>query len=131
MLQNLDPIAEGIRTTLEAKHAAREAALSSSRVLTRHCANAIRAMHRQEWQTAQELLDTARGVLTAMHHGVEAYPDLYYAGYTQDSFKEYVEARLTFALVRNEPLPSVQEISVEEATYLNGLCEAASELRRY
>ena len=131
MLENLDPIAESIRATLEAKHAAREAALGSSRVLTRHCANAIRAMHRQEWQPAQELLDTARSVLTAMQSGVEAFPDLYYAGYTQDSFKEYVEARLTFALVRNEPLPSPQDIGVEEATYLNGVCEAASELRRY
>lgn len=131
MLDNLENIAESIRTSLEAKHLAREATLTQSRILTRHCANAIRAMHRQEWDNALELLKTAQSTLEQMADGVRAYPDLYYAGYTQDAFKEYVEAQLTYAMVRNLPLPTPREIGVEEATYLNGLCEAASELRRY
>lgn len=131
MLESLDRIAENIRAALEAKHAAREGALSLSRTLTRHCANAIRAVHRQEWANAQELLGTARETLNQMREGVAAYPDLFYAGYTQDSFKEYVEGVLTFALVRGEALPTPQEIGVEEATYLNGMAEAATELRRY
>src|SRR5258708_21071563 len=129
--QNLDEIAERIRATLEAKHRARETAIEKSRVLIRHCAHAIRAMHRQEWDDAQRLLQTARGVLDEMQQSVKAYPDLYFAGYSQDSFKEFVEASLVFALVRGEGLPSPQELGVEEATYLNGLAEAASELRRY
>jgi translin len=131
MLESLDRIAENIRAALEAKNAAREAALSLSRTLTRHCANAIRAVHRQEWANAQELLGTARETLNQMREGVAAYPDLFYAGYTQDSFKEYVEGVLTYALVRGETLPTPQEIGVEEATYLNGMAEAATELRRY
>ncbi len=131
MLESLDHISETIRAALEAKNAAREAALTLSRTLTRHCANTIRAVHRQEWANAQELLGTARETLNQMREGVAAYPDLYYAGYTQDSFKEYVEATLTYALVRGETLPSPKEIGVEEATYLNGMAEAATELRRY
>jgi len=35
------------------------------------------------------------------------------------------------ALVADEPLPSPGQLKVEEATYLNGLAEAASEMRRY
>lgn len=131
MLESLDQIAEKIRTSLEAKNAAREAALSLSRTLTRHCANTIRAIHRQEWANAQELLGTARETLNQMREGVAAYPDLHYAGYTQDSVKEYVEATLTYALVRGEALPSPQDIGVEDAVYLNGLAEASTELRRY
>ena len=131
MLESLDHISETIRAALEAKNAAREAALTLSRTLTRHCANTIRAVHRQEWANAQELLGTARETLNQMREGVAAYPDLYYAGYTQDSFKEYVEATLTYALVRGETLPSPKEIGVEAATYLNGMAEAATELRRY
>src|SRR5260221_10550929 len=109
MLDNLDKIAENIRGGLDAKNAAREASISKSRTLTRHCANAIRAMHPQEWDNAQHLLSTAHAVLLDMRQGTAAYPDLYYAGYTQDSFKEYVERPLTYAMLRNEPLPTPQE----------------------
>lgn len=128
-MNNLEEIAENIRRTLEAKNAVREKLINSSRVLTRHCANAIRAMHRQEWDNAEVLLQTAREVLDTMR--TAEYPDLFYAGYTQDSFKEYVEAAATFAILRGDLLPTPQTLAMEEATYLNGLAEAATELRRY
>ena len=131
MLDNLEEIAGNIRKVLETKYRAREELLSKSRLLTRHCANAIRAMHRQEWDEAQTLLGTAREVLDQMSQSVQSYPDLLYAGYTQDSFKEYVEAAVVFSIVRGQLLPTPQELRVEEATYLNGMAEAASELRRY
>ncbi len=127
----LDQIAEEVRAVLEAKNRARDAAIERSRMLTRHCANAIRAMHRQEWDKAQELLNTARDAMRQTLQGVAAYPDLYYAGYLQDAIKEFVEAATIFALVRGEALPGPKALDVEEATYLNGLAEAASELRRY
>jgi translin len=58
-------------------------------------------------------------------------PELYHAGYTQDAFKEFVEASGVLAILRDEPLPTPAALDVEIATYLNGLTEAASELRRY
>jgi translin len=88
-------------------------------------------MHRQEWEDSQVLLKTARGVLDEMRQGAVAHPDLFYAGYTQDSIKEYVEASATYAMLRGEPLPTPQDLQVDDATYLNGLAEAATELRRY
>ncbi len=130
-MQNLDSIAENIRTTLEIKHKVREESIGLSRVLTRHCGNAIRAMHRQEWESAEATLATARQVLEQMRAGVAEQPDLYYAGYTQDAFKEFAEAAATYALVRDQDLPTPQTLQVDDATYLNGLAEAASELRRY
>ena len=33
------------------------------------------------------------------------YPDLYFAGYTQDAVKEFVEANLVYALARGHRLP--------------------------
>ena len=41
-----------------------------------------------------------------------------------------VEARITIALVNGTDLPQVGEIVLPLNTYLNGVCEAASELRR-
>lgn len=130
-MKNLDSVAESVRTVLDAKNRARESAIESSRVLVRHCGNAIRAMHRKEWDNALGLLQTARDVLDKMRDSVKNYPDLYYAGYTQDSFKEYVEANLVYAMLRQDSLPTPQDLHIEEATYLNGMAEAASELRRY
>jgi translin len=130
-LDHLETVIESIRQTLEAKNAARESLLTLSRTLTRHCANAIRAMHRQEWQPAVELLSTARATADQMRATGAAHPDLFYAGYTQDSLKELVEASALLAMLRGEPLPDAVAVGVEPATYVNGLAEAASELRRY
>ncbi len=129
-LNILDNVAEEIRQEFEAKNAARDAAINQSRMLIQHCANAIRAVHRQEWETAQQRLETARQAADEMRAQVARYSDLYYSGYTQDALKEYVEAFVTYALVRGEALPTPASLSVENSTYLNGLAEAASELRR-
>jgi translin len=131
MMNNLNSIIDAARARLDAKNAAREALLNLARVLTRHCANAIRAMHRQEWDNAQSILAVAREAVGQFQRSATEHPDLYYAGYSQDALKEYVEASCTYALVRGESLPLPDALGVEDATYLNGLCEAASELRRY
>lgn len=129
-LDMLDVIADSIQEEFEAKTTARDAAINQSRIVIKHCANAIRAVHRHEWQTAQDRLATAKQEAETLCAQVDGYPDLYHSGYTQDALKEYVEAFITYALVRDDALPTPGELNVEAATYLNGLAEAASELRR-
>jgi translin len=129
-VNNLESIVDGIRAAFEIKNDARDDALARSRVLTRHCANTIRAIHRQEWDAAQTGLQTVQVAGQELLDGVEDYPDLVFSGYTQDALKELVEAFVTYALVRGEPLPTPGELNVPDAAYLNGMAEAASELRR-
>ena len=129
-LDILDTIADEVRATFEAKSAARDAAITQSRTLIQYCANAIRAVHRHEWENAQNRLDKAQQAADELRAEVDGYPDLYFSGYTQDALKEYVEAYATYALVRGESLPTPASLKVEHPTYLNGLAEAASELRR-
>ena len=61
----------------------------------------------------------------------QQYRDVYFAGYTQDALKELAEAHITRAVVLAEPLPTPESLQVEYAAYLNGLAEAAGELRRF
>jgi len=129
-MHNLDAIADKIRTELTAKNAARDATLARSRELIRFCSLAIRATHREEFAEAEHLLVTARAAAAEMKSGIADYPDLYYTGYTQDALKELAEAHITFAVVNGRSLPTPEELGVDTAAYLNGLCEAASELRR-
>ena len=63
---------------------------------------------------------------------VEHHADIRHAGFVHDASKEYAEARMTLAFVRGDPLPAAEElVGVEVQSYLNGMAEAASELRRY
>lgn len=126
----LDNIAEGIRIQFEEVNDARDTAYQRSRQLVSTCARTIRAIHREEWQNADELMKEARKAAEELIAGVEPYPNLYHAGYTQDALKEYVEANLTYALIRDLPLPTAEELATEDNTWLNGLAEAATELRR-
>jgi translin len=130
-VDELSLIAEQCRNRLDAKNTNREALLNLARVLTRHCANTIRALHRKEWGSAQDMLAQAKTTVDQIRSAASDHPDLYFAGYTQDALKEYVEAAALYAMLRELPLPTPDSLALLEATYLNGLTEAASELRRY
>jgi translin len=129
-MDNLDTIIEKIRATFTIRNAARDLTLNRSRELIRYCSLTIRAVHREEYDEAGKLLATARQAAAAMKADILSHPALYYTGYTQDSLKELTEACVVFAIARGEPIPSPDDIEVDEAAYLNGLAEAASELRR-
>ena len=115
---------------LERKHIAREAALVASRRAIRTCATAIRAVHRREFREALELIAEAAAYVAEMDAAVEGHPDVRYTGYVHDAKKEFVEANLTFAFVARHSMPTGSELGVDAPAYLNGMAEAASELRR-
>ena len=129
-MENLENIIEKIRATFTTRNAARDLTLNRSRELIRFCSLTIRATHREEFAEAEQLLATARRAAAEMKAGIAQHPELYYTGYTQDALKELTEACVTYAIVRDQPLPSPEEVEVDEPAYLNGLAEAASELRR-
>lgn len=129
-MQKLEQIAEYIRRDFDEQTTARDKALARARALTRECALAIRAVHRQETDTMQAHLDEAARLVAELRTGLEPYPDLYHSGYTQDALKEYAEASITCALILHQPLPTPQGLGLLPHTYLNGLAEAIGELRR-
>ncbi|ABU59447.1 MULTISPECIES: haloacid dehalogenase [Roseiflexus] len=115
---------------IEACHTAREHALTLARALTRQCANTIRAVHRREFAEAAALLTEAGASARALRESLADHPDLLYAGYSQDALKEYAEAALVYAFLHGDPPPDASSLGVDAAAYLNGMAEAASELRR-
>jgi len=129
-MHKLEKIAEQIRQNLDERNAARDEALKQARQLTRACSLAIRAVHRNEFDTMEANLAEAQSRADKLRNDLRKLSDLYYAGYTQDSLKEYVEANVTCALIQNQALLTPEELGVEYATYLNGLAEVVGELRR-
>ena len=130
-MESFEAFVEEIRAQFEAKSAVRDTALRRSRTLIRHCANAIRAAHRGDAADSQDLLATAGEAAAELIGDLEPYPDLYYAGYTQDALKEYVEAAVVYVFIYGGDLPGPDDLGVEPPAYLKGVAEATSEMRRY
>ena len=131
MTDNLDSIANQIRQSFLAKDAARERALPLCREVIRHCGNAIRAVHRQEFEEATGLLQSARSLLDEVEQAVTEHNELSYTGFVRDAQKEFAEGNITLSLITGKRLPNPSELGVGPAAYLNGLGEAVGELRRY
>ncbi|MBN2471107.1 MAG: haloacid dehalogenase [Anaerolineae bacterium] len=131
-MNNLDAITASILSQFEVVNERRDAALSQSRALIRQCSSLIRTVHKQDWDSVATQMAELHTAADALRAQVEDYPELIHTGYTQDAFKEYCEAIFTLALVRHDDeLPTPEALNVLPSTYLNGLAEAASELRRY
>ena len=128
---DLDDISEGIRRRFDERMEARERALPASRRAIRACANAIRAIHREEWDRAHRLMDEAKAAIDEGLRAVRDQPEIRFAGYLQDAQKEYAEARVTEAVVTGDGIPTPEELGVEDAPYLNGIAEAIGEGRRH
>ncbi len=120
----------GIIDEFEQINAAREKALSQSRLVIRASANAIRAAHRGELDQARDGAAEASRLMHEIISHVEDHSSLAGAGYVNDAMKEVAEAHLTIAILGDEPLPSPSDLGLASAAWLNGLAEAASELRR-
>ena len=127
---DLSELARSIQSRLDAKNAAREQALPAARRSIRASANAIRAIHRLEFDAAKSLIADSRAALDAGLAAVEGQADIRHAGYLQDAQKEYAEANLTLALVTGIDLPGPTELEVEDAAYLGGMSDAIGEGRR-
>ena len=127
----LESIMEGVRSVFVDKHQARERALPLCREALRNSANAIRAVHREEFDGAQKLIDRAGELLREAKAALCDHQDTYHAGFVHDAQKEYVEASATLALIAGRPLPTPASLDMELPAYLNGLGEAVGELRRH
>jgi translin len=127
----LEVIASQIRDAFSAQDAAREKALPLCREVIRYSSITIRAVHRHEFDEAQKTLAEAGRLLKEAEHHLTTCVELENTRFVLDAQKEYVEANATLALATGQPLPAPDELQVDYAAYLNGLGEAANELRRY
>ena len=128
---NLGQVASDALARFAVKHEAREQALKASREVIRSSANAIRAIHRDELEQAQAMMKETGSLVVRTRELLRDHPDLYFTGFTQDAQKEYAESCAIYSFIARTPLLGPDELGVGMAPYLNGLAEAASELRRY
>lgn len=130
MSDNWDSIVTDLRDKAQAMHEAREAALGHCRKLGQYAARSIRHVHRQQFEEAEKLLEQAKAAAEEARAVLRPHPELNPA-YLHDTEKEMVEAAAVLAIVRDEPYPTPADLGAQTMSYLNGMGEAASEVRRY
>lgn len=127
----LNEIGDSVREYFDSKHRAREQALPLTREVIRLSANAIRAVHRGEFEAAEGLIAKGRSNLDRARESLSDHPDIFHAGFVHDAQKEFAEANCTLALIAGRSLPTPEALGVMTASYINGLAEAIGELRRH
>lgn len=123
-------LVDEVRTVLDVRFAAREKAITGSRKAIRASANAIRALHRSDWEDAESLITEAGELLDGIVQALEESPELLSHGVVHDAAKEYSEARITQAVLTRAELPRFDDLGVDPVPYLHGLGEAVGEMRR-
>jgi len=88
-------------------------------------------VHRGDFDDARAHIIEAQARLDEAAAATAAHSDVRTTGPLADAQKEFAEANLTLAFVAGGPLPTADELGVPVASYLNGMAEAASELRRH
>ncbi|RLG22775.1 hypothetical protein DRN72_00830 [Methanosarcinales archaeon] len=129
---------------MEKRDSAREDAIKLTREITRLSARAIRQIHRSldnlsEIEESKNSIKKARKLLEEVNETLKDLPEIYYAGFVESAQQEFVEASITFNIVRafefedesEVNIPSPEELNVTDASYLKGLADAIGECRRY
>jgi translin len=128
---NLEEIVEQIREKLDKRDEAREKVFELNRLAIRLSASTIRAIHRREFNPAEENISKIKETLDSMVDSLKEVPELLHSGMVNSAFQEYSEAALLMSLIRNGVYSSPEEISVPFFdAYLLGLADVIGELRR-
>ena len=124
-------LSDEVRNILDSRFAAREEAIAGSRKAIRAAANAIRALHRSDWDDADRLITESGSLIESIDQAVRGHPELWAHAVVFDAAKEYAEARITQAVLTGVDIPDFRTLAVDPVPYLHGLGEAVGEMRRH
>jgi translin len=88
-------------------------------------------VHRRRVEDVASHTAAAESDLRRAQEVLGPFPAVAHAGFLHDAEKEYVEAVLTAAFVAGDAIPGPSSLGVAGPAWMNGLAEAASELRRH
>ncbi|MFN8450141.1 MAG: hypothetical protein U0521_16545 [Anaerolineae bacterium] len=109
-MSNLNSISAAIRSAFVAKNSARDTAIAASRELIRHCSEAIRAVHRREWDAAEAKLAVAQAAADDLRAVVANYPDLAHSSYQRRAQRGGRSLRH----LRHHPRPAAPDTGVAQ-----------------
>lgn len=130
-MRGMKEICDQIRVRFDETDRARERSLGLSRQIIRNSGDAIKAIHRGEWDRADQLIEEIGRTVREVNDLLSDLPDIYYSGFVGNAQTEFAEATVLRAALKGQDIPTPHELNVDDAAYLNGVGDAIGELRRH
>lgn len=122
------PKADAIKDRLRELEEARDLIINTGIRVNRLSKSVIYSVIRDDWGSAERYMREISAEVSKLMDLVKKYP-LYYDR-ALVSFQEYAEAYIMYAYNKDGRIPSVDEVGVDEVSYLNGLMDFVGELSR-
>jgi len=112
-------------TELEEK---RDELLGESIRITRLSKETIYSIIRGDFGRAKEKIETMDNLVKQLKEKIRQYPWFYNT--ISICFQEYAEAKILYYFIKENRIPTHEEIGIDEVSYINGLIDFAGELSR-
>lgn len=127
-MKNLDGIANSIQARLDEKDTVREIAIKSSRAIIRLSGSVVHSIHKGE--DISGMMAEATDEAQRLRSVLVDHQEIWYSGLVEDAMQELSEAAILIAIVRQEDLPTPEELGIQPTAFLLGLADCIGELRR-
>jgi len=108
----------------------RDIVIKQSRDIVRDSKTVIYAVHRGDLDKAAQVIDVMTAKLKELDGVAKSHPKLWVGGSYKVAVQEYVEAIAFYSIVKDDRLPTSDELSVEPEHYLLGVFDLAGEISR-
>ncbi|MCK4481084.1 MAG: hypothetical protein KAV01_11195 [Candidatus Lokiarchaeota archaeon] len=127
---NLQKIFSEITESLEILYQDREEILKLSRKIIRDCSIAIKNIHRKEFNTFQEKLNSIKIDHQSLVKLVDKNLGVFFK-YLKTPEQEYTEAIAFYSIINKKNIPTPLELRINPLNFILGLADVIGELRRY
>ena len=128
---DLESIITRIVRYLDDQYDLRELTLTLSRDIVRLSGQAIKLIHRLDFDNSAKKIEEAKAKLDEINEKIVKYPEFKEKGFISSAFQEYTEAKLLFSLLKDDKFISSEDLGVPHVPYLLGLGDLVGELRRH
>jgi len=120
-----------IKLLLEEEDKARDSVFQLQRKIIQKSSEAIKSIHRKEYDEADEKINDTKVMFNDMFNKVRGIKSLECWRGLEDAAQEIGEAIILNSVVREDEIPSVEECHISFSGYLLATSDAIGELRRY
>ncbi len=120
-----------IKLVLEEDDKARDLVLQQQRKIIRICSEAIKSVHRKEFEITDEKIQEAQSLYTETFTAAKGIKTLECWRGLDDAAQELGEALIINSIVRYDKIPSVDECQIPFSSYMLAVCDVIGELRRF
>ena len=129
--KNFEDSMSKIKKILEEEDKVRDTILSMQRKTIRICSEAIKSIHRKEYELSDKKIEEAAGNIKEMLRMVQGIATLECWRGLVDASQELGEALIFGSIVRYDKIPSIDDCQITWKSYMLANCDVIGELRRY